>query len=178
MINGYTWRHNSVVQYMAEALKENIPEQMSLYADVEGHTVGGGTIPPNIVQTASRPDIVLVDNASRTVWLLELTVSFESNFDAANKRKKERYTSLAADIEDEKFKCHNFPFEIGSRGHISLSNKSMLTLMHQLCQPRTKLRHFIQNISKISFLASYSIYLSRYKSNWVSVDLMRPRLCN
>ena len=34
---------------------------MSLYADVEGHTVGGGTILPNIVQTACMPDIVLVD---------------------------------------------------------------------------------------------------------------------
>ena len=149
---------------------------MSLYADVEGHTVGGGTILPNIVQlqASSRPDIVLVDNASRTVCLLELNVSFESNFDAANKRKKERYTSLANDIENENFKCHNFPFEIGSRGHISLSNKSMLTLMHQLCQPRTKLRHFIQNISKISFIASYSIYLTRNESNWTRLDL----LCN
>ena len=64
-----------------------------------------------------------------------------------------------------------------SRGHISLSNKSMLTLMHQLCQPRTKLRHFIQNISKISLLASYSIYLSRNEINWTSVDLLKPRLC-
>ena len=172
----YTWRHDSVAQYMAETLKENLPEQMSLYADLEGYKVCGGTIPPTIVQTASRPDIVLIDNCSRTVWLFELTVSFESNMEAANKRKKERYESLAADIEDENFKCNNMPFEIGSRGHISLANKSTLVLMHQLCQPRTKLSQFIKNISKVSLLASYAIYLSRNESNWTSVDLLRPRL--
>ena len=103
-------------------------------------------------------------------------LSFESNFEAANKRKKERYTSLAADIEDKNYTCNNFPFEIGSRGYISLSNKSTLTLLHHLCQPRTKLRNFIQNISKVSIWASYSIYLSRNESNWTSVDLLKPRL--
>ena len=149
---------------------------MLLYADLEGYKVCGGTIPPTIVQTDSRPYIVLIDNCSRTVWLFELTVSFESNMEAANKRKKERYESLAADIEDENFKCNNMPFEIGSRGHISLANKSTLVLMHQLCQPRTKLSQFIKNISKVSLLASYAIYLSRNESNWTSVDLLRPRL--
>ena len=172
----YTWRHDSVAQYIAETLKENLPEQMSLYADLEGYKVCGGTIPPTIVQTSSRPDIVIVDNRNRTVWMLELTVSFESNFEAANRRKKERHSSLAADIEDENFQCNNLPFEIGSRGHISSDNKSTLVLMHQLCQPKESLSKFIRNISKISLLASYSIYLSRNESNWTSVELLRPRL--
>ena len=172
----YTWRHNSVLQYVAGTLKENLPEHLTLYADLEGHSVCGGTIPPTLVQTSSRPDLVLMDSVSRTVWLLELTVSFECNFEAAYRRKKDRYTSLAADIEDENYKCNNFPFEIGSRGHISLSNKSTLTLLHHLCQPNTKLRNFIQNISKVSLLASYSIYLSRNESSWTSVDLLKPRL--
>jgi hypothetical protein len=110
------------------------------------------------------------------VWLLEQTVSFESNFEAANRRKKERYSSLAADIEDENFQCNNLPFKIGSRGHISSDNKSTLVLMHQLCQPKESLSKFIKNVSKISLLASYSIYLSRNENNWTSVELLRPRL--
>ena len=172
----YTWRHDSVAQYIADTLKENLPEQMSLYADLEGHKVCGGTIPPTIVQTSSRPDIVIVDSSNRSVWLLELTVSFESNFEAANRRKKERYSSLAADIEDENFQCHNLPFEIGSRGHISSENKSTLVLLHQLCQPKESLSKFMKNISKISLLASYAIYLSRNEINWTSVELLRPIL--
>ena len=83
-----------------------------------------GMIPPTIVQTGSRPDLVLVDSVDRTVWLLELTVSFQTNFDAGNQIKKDRYASLSDDIEDENWKCNNLPFVIGSKGHISLSNKA------------------------------------------------------
>ena len=32
-----------------------------------------GMIPPTIVRTGSRPDLVIVDSVGRTVWLLELT---------------------------------------------------------------------------------------------------------
>ena len=172
----FTWRHNSVLSYMAETLKESLPDNIHLYADLEDHKVCGGTLPPNIVQTGSRPDLVLVDIGQRTVWLLELTCSFESNFEAANKRKKERYEGLATDIEDSGYKCNNLPFEIGSRGYISLENKSTLTAVHQLCRPKTKLRQFFQNISKVSLLCSYSIYLSRNYRDWTNMEFLKPRL--
>ena len=172
----FTWRHNSVLSYMAETLKESLPDNIKVYADLEWHKVCGGTLPPNIVQTESRPDLVLVDSVQRTVWLLELTCSFESNFEAANKRKTERYACLAADIEASDYQCNNLPFEIASRGYINMENKSTLTAVHQLCQPKTRLRHFLQNISKTSLLCSYSIYLSRNDRDWTSSELLRPRL--
>ena len=128
--------------------------------------------PPNIVQTESRPDLVLVDSLQRTVWLLELTCSFESNFESANKRKTERYACLAADIEALDYQCNNLPFEIGSRGYINMKNKSTLTALHQLWQPKTRLRHFLHNISKTSLLYSYSIYLSRNDRDWTSAELL------
>ena len=80
---------------------------MNLYAYLEGYRVCGETFPPTIVQTSSRPDLVLINNIDRAVWLLELTVSFETNSDAAHRRKKEIYASLSADIEDEKFNFNN-----------------------------------------------------------------------
>ena len=59
-----------------------------MYADLYGHSVNGGTLPPHIAITASRPDLVIINNADTTIWLLELTVSFQSNFDAAHTRKR------------------------------------------------------------------------------------------
>jgi hypothetical protein len=171
----FTWRHDSVLTYLAETLKENLPENITLYADLDGHSVNGGTLPPHIAITASRPDLVIINNSDNTVWLLELTVSFESNFDAAHTRKKIRYTSLAEDIHEAGYNCNNVPFEIGSRGHISTSNKTTLTIMHSLCKPKTRLKKFVQDISKISLLCSYAIYLSRNESEWSCSEPLRAR---
>ena len=65
-------------------------------------------IPFNIVITAQRPDIVLIDKSSKphTVWLFKLTVSFEMNVEQAHN----------TDIEDAVYSCKNMPFEVGSRG--------------------------------------------------------------
>ena len=95
----------------------------------------------------------------------------EMLIDLKKARKQERYQSLTSDIEEAGFNCNNIPFEIGSRGHITLPNKTTLTTIHALCNPKTKLKHFIQNISRTTLLCSYSIYLSRNESNWT----LRPR---
>ena len=173
----YTWRHNSVLQYITHTLKEDLPSHIQLYADLDGHKCNGLTIPQNIVVTPSRCDLVIVDSSppNQTVYLFELTVSFEriGNMEAANSRKYERYSGLAEDIREAGFKCQNIPFEIGSRGHIDLENKSRLTIMHKLCKPRTKFSKFWQNISKTSLLCSYSVYLSR-QDTWTGCPLLSP----
>ena len=171
----FTWRHNSVLTYIVETLKERLPSHLDLFSDLEGHSINGGSLPPHIIITQSRPDLVIIHKTEKTVWLFELTVSFETNTEAAHARKKERYASLAEDIEAEGYKCNNVPFEVGSRGHITLGNKSTLTTMHSICNPKTRLKQFVQNISKISLLSSYAIYLSRNKSNWTNVEPLRPR---
>ena len=35
----YVWRHDSIVQYMAETLKESLPAHMKMYADLEGYKI-------------------------------------------------------------------------------------------------------------------------------------------
>ena len=63
--------------------------------------MNGGTIPADIMITAQRPDIVIVNtNTTPTsVLLVELMVLFTRNIDAANTRKKLRYEYLARDID-------------------------------------------------------------------------------
>ena len=129
----FTWRHNSVLIYVVETLLERLPPTMDLYADLPGHNINGGTLPPHIAVTHSWPDLVLINKTGRTVLLLELTVSFETNCETAHKRKQERYQALTSDIEDSCFNCNNIPFEIGSRGHITLPNMTTLTTKHALC---------------------------------------------
>ena len=170
-----TWRHDSVLNSITLALKECKPDHIQVYADLDGHKVNGSTLPPNIMVTSSRPDLVLVDSSTQphTVYLFELTICFEKpgNMEAANQRKYDRYTALCSDIQDAGFTCKNIPFEVGSRGHLTLENRSRLSIMHKLCKPKSNFTTFWKKVSKTSLVCSYSIYLSRNEP-WTGAPLL------
>ena len=170
-----TWRHDSVLNSITLALKECKPDDIQVYADLDGHKVNGSTLPPNIMVTSSCPDLVLVVSSTQphTVYLFELTICFEKpgNMEAANQRKYDRYTALCSDIQDAGFTCKNIPFEVGSRGHLTLENRSRLSIMHKLCKPKSNFTTFWKKVSKTSLVCSYSIYLSRNEP-WTGAPLL------
>jgi hypothetical protein len=164
-----------MLSYMVNTLKENSQENIKIFADLDGHNINGQTIAQDIKVAGSPPDLVVVDSSDKTVYLFKLTVCFEQvdNIDSANQRKYNQYSPLTADLEESGHKCKNIPFEVGSRGHLTLENKSKLTIIHKLCRPKTPFRTFVQNISKTSLLCSYSIYLSR-EDAWNNHVLLSP----
>ena len=89
-------------------------------------------------------------------------------------KKKIRYTHLTTDIEDNGYVCNNVPFEVGSRGHLTLENRSSLSTIHKLFSPKLKLKTFLQTISKICLLCSYHIYNSRSERGWSDPPYLRP----
>ena len=38
----FKWRHDSVLSYMSNSIKENLPGHIKVYADLDGHKVNGG----------------------------------------------------------------------------------------------------------------------------------------
>ena len=54
------------------------------------------------------------------MWLIELTVCYETNTVQAEARKRERYTDLANNIKRAGYKCYIRPLQAGSRGYIDL----------------------------------------------------------
>ena len=82
----YTWRHNSALNFLAQSLKA-IPN-CSLYADLSGY------LSPSIITGGSfRPDLLLVTSDHR-LFILELTVGYETNLDVTANRK-ERNTRIS-----------------------------------------------------------------------------------
>ena len=162
---------------MVNTLDENKPDNIKIFSDLPEFKINGGSIPPDIIVTNSRPDLVILDTATtpQTIYLCELTVCFEKagNFEAAHLRKKQRYAGLKSDLEEKGFTVYNLPFEVGSRGHISLENKSILGTIHKLCKTPVKLKRFYENICKTSLLCSYAIYLSR-GDPWTTTNLLSP----
>ena len=84
---------------------------MEVYCDLERSTVNGVTISLDILTTASKPDLVLVDRtASPTrVDLVELTAPWDSVAEVARVRKELRYTTLIKDISEKGFHCRSEP---------------------------------------------------------------------
>ena len=83
----FTWRHDSVLNLIASMLK---PLNCSkLYADILGYTMSQSVITGDTL----RPDLVLtIEN--KCIYILELTVGFESNLLANARRKRKKYQDL------------------------------------------------------------------------------------
>ena len=90
----FTWRHDSILNYLISVLKFVNPASMELKGDNHGLTLNGSTVPPDIICTGQRPDVVFVERELKRIALLELTCSFELNSEAANSRKASSYRDL------------------------------------------------------------------------------------
>ena len=67
-----------MLNHLAKALiQANIGGDYKMYADIPGMNRNCGTIPPDVLTTAERPDLVFLDRRKKSIDLYELTCSFE-----------------------------------------------------------------------------------------------------
>jgi hypothetical protein len=94
----FTWRHNSVLSHFTQELAKAKSSNVQIYADIPNQTLNGATVPPDVLVTTQRPDLVILNRDTKTIDILELTISFEKNIEAANARKSARYEDLCSDL--------------------------------------------------------------------------------
>ena len=80
-----------------------------------------------IVLTTKRPDIVIWSVKAKKVFVIELTVPFEENFDWAHQCKLEKYEDLREQYVRNGWITNVFPIEVGCRGFIANSTSVFLT---------------------------------------------------
>ena len=83
-LNRFTWRYDSILNFIAKSLQPAIDVHSSLYADVNGF------LNPSIITGRNyRPDFLFLIQ-SKCLYVLELTVGFESNLNnnAVHKQRK------------------------------------------------------------------------------------------
>ena len=169
MLDRYLWRHNNLIRIFLSVFQESRCFQNSsiqMYADIENYTIGGGTIPPNVIATSQKPDIVLYWPTDKRVILFELSVPFEPNINKAHCTKLDRYSSLVSDIIDAGFDCSLVAIEIGSRGLIDTDNKNRLTRLSKDIQLPIKFSEFKTKLVKSVIMSSYSVYNARHEPSW------------
>ena len=105
----YTYRHDSILNYIQKCLDNT---KYTCYTDIQGHqTQGGGTLPPDIIVTTLKPDIVVIDKKTKTLDIFELTVPGETRISTAHNLKFEKYQHFISDIQTYRVSVH--PFEVG-----------------------------------------------------------------
>ena len=107
------------------------------------------------------------------VFLVELTIPFTRNIDAANSRKRIRYEFLANDLEAAGYKCSNLPLEVGSRGHLTQRNRETLTFLCHKFKIR-KYQQIMRSCSKLALLGSYTIFNARSAPDWSGSGYLKP----
>ena len=170
----FTWRHNSVLNFMKKEIDKGKPDNILIYSDLPGHSFNGGTIPGDILTTLQIPDIVIINRLDKKIVLFELTVSFEKNADSANSRKTLSYLDLTADLKKRGWSAECVPFEIGSRGHINNRNKTSISNVFKKHKIKFNKKTLFQNLSKISLLCSFSIFQAHCQPVWQSPPLLQP----
>ena len=81
----YTWRHNSVLKNLVEYLS-SVKKDLSFYADVDGFEN-----PSIIAGLEVRPDMIIVNTTIRAIYVIELTIGFETNITKNCTRKTLHY---------------------------------------------------------------------------------------
>ena len=102
----YSWRHDSVLLKIVSGLRDLLPASNSIFADLtnlRAHASPPATVPPQVLFTSARPDIVICNN--NVVRIIELTVCSNntSTMLEAKRRKenKELYNSLFNDLRHQ-----------------------------------------------------------------------------
>ena len=159
-LDRFKFRHDSVLNHLLQTIMKSKNDQMTVYADLNGWRVNGGTMPPDLVLTEQIPDLVIIDRSDTPakVVLIELTVPWDSanSFKAAEERKTARYERLAGDLRDKGLTTFNLPLEIGCRGVINKRNHLVLETICNLVKIRGR-KKLSASLGRIALLGSYRI---------------------
>ena len=165
----YTWRHDSVLNKIILFLQQHLAGQGKLYGDLDGFRVTNNpptTVPPNILITSARPDIVFV-GVEKNLIILELTIPFNSpeSMKKANNIKTNKYELLLSDLECNGYTPKFLAMEIGALGHHQPGTPSAL---HNLFPsiPKNSFRTLLDNAGKTAISTSRRIFMARREESW------------
>ena len=114
----------------------------------------GGTIPPNVLVTALKPDIVIINERSQEVIILELTCPWDANIARSHSYKTGKYSPLVADLSHTRVVSF-FSIEVSARGQVTKENRSRLKcFLHKCCSCSSE--DFIRISSKTSLLKTHT----------------------
>ena len=112
----------------------------------------------HITSTDLRPESVWWDDASKKLRMVELTVPFETGFNAAAERKETSYKDLVNRARQAGYKTHLTTVEVGAQGVPHMAGFSKLK--HELGLTQTEMLSLLSHVSHKAIEGSFSIWCS------------------
>ena len=159
----FTWRHNSVLNFITSSLL-NV-ERSKLYVDLPGF------ISPSVITGDQlRPDLLLaIEN--KVLYILELTVGFETNLKTNSVRKHEKYLPLIADQKKKYNQVKFINVSVSSLGVFAESTKSLFDMLQDLKYDEQHIKYVKKKIIAICIRTFYYIFCKRNK-DWNNPELL------
>ena len=164
-LDRFTWRHGSILNFIDKSLQPVINFHSSLYADVNGFLN-----PSRITGENYRPDILFLIQ-SKCLYVLELTVGFESNLNNNAVRIKEKYPKLINEIS-RNYRCVRFVnLSMSSLGVFSDECSTFLDMMNDIGIDKKQQLYITKKMINIAIRATYYIFCYRNR-NWDTPDFL------
>ena len=162
-LNRFTWRHDSILNFIAN----NTPLQnfQNTFADIPGFSN-----PSIITGDKHRPDLLLTTK-DNCLYILELTVGYETNLRNNIERKQSKYAALIQDQMNH-FKTVKFVnLSVSALGVFDQESSPFIEMLRKLNLDNNHQKYVIRKIMNIVIRSTYYIFCCRDKE-WSNPDLM------
>ena len=153
----YTWRHDSVLHTMGYHLEKLINKGYEIFIDIPEYNTPGNLF------NSQRPDIAF--KLGNDVYVVELTVCFETNFEKSRSYKETRYQHLNLNLKNSNHKLKTFYIEFSSLGFCSTSIIELTRLLRRL---DVDVKRMVEICSEVCIRTSYYIFNRRDKE-WTNL---------
>ena len=125
--------------------------------------------PSIITGDEQRPDLLL-SSQNNDLYIIELTVGFESNLTNNVNRKHTKYKDLVREQEKDFRKVKFINFSISSLGIFDKECHTFLKMLNDLGLDKKRQNYYLRNIINIAIRTTYYIFCCRNK-NWTNPDI-------
>ena len=148
----YSKRHDEVLQVLGDFIRAHILPHFSISIDAPTALY---YFTSHITPTSLRLDIVWWSEDLRELWLLELTISYESVVADARERKRSKYYDLVEAGRAAGYRCELITVEVGSREMLSVADFE--SLQAAIDAPKREIVNLCLTIIRTTILQSFWI---------------------
>ena len=159
----YTWRHDSILMLIATTFRSL--QHAKIFADI-----------PCFLSTSVitgddlRPDLLL-SLSNKSLYILELTLGYESNLGNNAERKKQKYRELTQQLKNDYDKINFVNLSISALDIYDKNTTDFIGMMKTLKFDKRSTNYMIKKITSIAIRTSYYIFCRRNKE-WTDPELM------
>ena len=127
-------------------------------------------LPSVITGDSLRPDLVFISKNS-ILYILELTVGFESNIQINSDRKASKYSSLILDLKHTYSDVKFVNVSMSAIDIMGKSSESLLLMLDDLNLDKPTQNYLIRKVMNIAIRCTYYIFCCQNKP-WSNPDLL------